>query len=257
MKIGFGETKSNNFIVGRNPVLETVQRDIPVDKVLIQIGVKGEFEKQLRKACKEKNIHLATVPKEKLNQYFRGNHQGVLAFTSLVQYYRIEDILPRAYEDAVDPLIVILDGITDVRNFGAIARSCEVLGAHAIVISRKGGVTINEDAVKTSAGALLRIPICRENSLGDVVEFLQDSGLTIYTTSLDSSNTIDSCDFKKPIAIVMGSEGRGVNPDLRMRLKNDFSIPQVGSIDSLNVSVATGIILYEIQRQRRKLTDLI
>jgi 23S rRNA (guanosine2251-2'-O)-methyltransferase len=251
VKNGFGETKNNQFIVGRNPVLEAISEGLPIDKVLIQIGVTGEFEKELRKKCREANIHLAAVPKEKLNQYFRGNHQGVLAFTSLVAYYNIEDILPQVFENQDrDPLFVVLDGVTDVRNFGAIARSCEVMGADAIIVSRKGAALINEEAVKTSAGAVLRIPICREPGLHNAVEYLQDSGVTVFTTSLEADKQITTCDFKQPLAIVMGAEGKGVNPDLLRRIKNQFIIPQLGKTESLNVSVATGIILYEIQRQR-------
>jgi 23S rRNA (guanosine2251-2'-O)-methyltransferase len=250
VKYTFGETKSNQFIVGRNPVLEALTEQIPIDKVLIQQGITGDFEKDLRKKCKDANVNLSTVPKERLNQYFRGNHQGVLAFVSLIPYYKLEDVLPQAYEGERDPLFVLLDGVTDVRNFGAIARSCEAMGANAIVISKKGGALINEEAVKTSAGSLLRIPVCREASLVSALELLQDSGVSVYTASLESELSIEQCDFKRPVAVVMGAEGKGVNPDLRLRIRNDFRIPQIGKTESLNVSVATGIILYEIQRQR-------
>lgn len=251
MKNNFNENKTNQFIVGRNPVLEAVKDQIPIDKVLIQMGITGSFERELRTACRAANIHLATVPKEKINQYFRGNHQGVLAFISLISYHKLENILPQIYEESArDPLIVILDGITDIRNFGAIARSCEVLGAHTLVISKKGGALINEEAVKTSAGALLRIPVCRETNLGSAVQLLQDSGISVFTTSLSAKKSICECDFNQPVAFVLGSEHKGVNPDLKSKIQFEFKIPQLGKTDSLNVSVAAGIILYEISRQR-------
>jgi 23S rRNA (guanosine2251-2'-O)-methyltransferase len=250
VKYPSGETKHNSFIVGRNPVLEALTEQIPIDKVLIQQGVTGEFEKELRNRCRDNQVHLSTVPKEKLNQYFRGNHQGVLAFISLISYYKLEDVLPQAYESERDPLFVLLDGVSDVRNFGAIARTCEAMGVHALIIGKKGGALINEEAIKTSAGSLLRIPVCREASLLSAVELLQDSGVAVFTASLQSKSKIVDCDFNKPVAIVMGAEGKGVNPNLKYKIKNDFTIPQIGKTESLNVSVATGVILYEVTRQR-------
>lgn len=242
--------KSNNLIVGRNPVLEALENHVEIDKVYLQVGVRGEFEKAIRKTCKLLNIPLSVVPKEKLNFFYRGNHQGVIAVSSLIEYQKIEHILPKAYEDSESPLFVLLDKVTDVRNFGAIARSAEVFGAHAVIISKKGGAIINEDAIKSSAGALLNIPICREQSLKHTVDYLKDSGVAVICADLSGDKMIQEVDFTGPVCIVMGAEGRGINPDLLMSVENRFKIPQSGKTDSLNVSVATGIILYEIKRQR-------
>jgi len=242
--------KVNNLIVGRNPVLEALQDNLEMDKVYLQVGVRGEFEKEIRKTCKLLNVPLAVVPKEKLNFMYRGNHQGIIGVASLIKYQKLEDILPKAYEDNESPLFVLLDKVTDVRNFGAIARSAEVFGAHAVVVSKKGGAIINEDAIKVSAGAILNIPVCREQSLGQSVEYLKDSGVTVFCADLSADKYIQECDFTGPVCIVMGAEGRGINPDLLQSIDNRFKIPQSGKTDSLNVSVATGIILYEIKRQR-------
>jgi 23S rRNA (guanosine2251-2'-O)-methyltransferase len=242
--------KGSNMIIGRNPVEEALESDLELDKVFLQVGTRGEFEKLIRKACQKKNIPMVVVPKEKLNSFFRGNHQGVIAVASLITYQKLEDILPQAYEKSNHPLFILLDGITDVRNFGAIARSAEAFGAHAMVIAKKGGTLITEDAIKASAGALLRLPVCREQSMSQAVEYLQDSGVSIYCADLSATHPLDQVDFNMPVAIVMGAEGRGVNPDLLNQIKQRFIIPQIGQTESLNVSVATGIILYEINRQR-------
>jgi 23S rRNA (guanosine2251-2'-O)-methyltransferase len=242
--------KSNHIIVGRNPVLESLKGGIEIEKVYIQIGVRGEFEKEIRKLCKEDDVPLVTVPKEKLNAFFRGNHQGIVALSSVVKYHKLEHILPKAYEDSEQPLFVMLDNVTDIRNFGAIARSAEVFGAHALIISKKGGALINEEAVKTSAGAVMKIPICREKSLGITVDYLRDSGVKVVCADLQGNKYIQESDLSGPVCIVMGAEGRGINPDLLQKLPDRFKIPQFGETDSLNVSVAAGIILYEIKRQR-------
>ena len=246
--------KSHPTIIGRNPVLEALEGNTEIDKVYIQKGVRGEFEKSIRKICKQKTIPLAVVPKEKLNYFYRGNHQGIVALMSLIEYQKIEDILPKAYEDSEQPLFVLLDKVTDIRNFGAIARSAEIFGAHAVIISRKGGAFINEEAIKASAGALLNIPVCREQSLRQTVNYLKDSGVSVFCADLSGDQAIHEVDFKAPVCIVMGAEGKGINPDLLLHVNNKFKIPQIGVTDSLNVSVATGVILYEIQRQRRLTT---
>ncbi len=242
--------KGNNLLVGRNPVIEALEDGIEIDKVFLQLGIRGEFEKQVRKLCQQQQVPLVVVPKEKLNQFFRGNHQGIIAVASMIQYQRLDKLLPFAFEQQQQPLFVLLDGITDVRNFGAIARSCEVFGAQALIISKKSGALITEDAVKTSAGALLRLPVCREQSLGQAVEYLQDSGVAVLCSDLKATRRLQDCDLAGPVAIVMGSEDKGVNPDLLHQIRDRFIIPQNGQTDSLNVSVATGIILYEITRQR-------
>ncbi len=240
-----------NLIFGRHPVIDAIQSGKGIDKILLQQGVRGEFEKEIRKYCGELNIPLQYVPKEKLNKINSGNHQGIMAYLSILEYYKIEDVLPMVYEKSEVPLILILDGVTDVRNFGAIARSAECMGAHAIVIGTKGAAQINAEAYKTSAGAISIIPVCREKSIAAAINFLQLSGLKIMASSLKADKQIDKVDFDLPCAIVIGSEDHGVSSTIMKKADEVFIIPQHGKTDSFNVSVATGIILYEIQRQRQ------
>jgi 23S rRNA (guanosine2251-2'-O)-methyltransferase len=178
------------------------------------------------------------------------NHQGAIAFISPVAYQRIEDIIPGIYEEGRMPFIVVLDGVTDVRNFGAIARTCECAGVDAIVIPTKGGASITADAIKTSAGALLSIPVCREENLGNALKFIVSSGIKIVAASEKATKNYTEAVMTEPIAIIMGAEDEGVNPD-HLRLCDEMvSIPMLGTIDSLNVSVAAGVLIYEAVRQR-------
>jgi 23S rRNA (guanosine2251-2'-O)-methyltransferase len=180
----------------------------------------------------------------------KGNHQGIVGFLSMIRYYTLENVLPMIYEKSEVPLVLLLDGITDVRNFGAIARSAEICGVHAIVIPQRGNAQINEEAIKTSAGALTRIPICREKSLISAMEYLELSGIQTYASDLKGEKKLFEIDWKQPAAIIMGSEGEGVSFPVLKKVNQNFIIPQVGTTDSFNVSVATGIILYEVVRQR-------
>ncbi len=233
------------IIAGRHPVLEALKNNAPVDKVMFQKGIRGEYEKELRWLCRSRNIPLQVVPKERLGKLYGGNHQGVLAIGTEVIYQSLEHVLPHLYEQGLTPKIVVLDGITDVRNFGAIARSAEVFGIHAIVISAKNGASANSFAVKTSAGALLRIPVCREKSMGEALKLLKTNGITLIGTDLKAKKTIREIDWKQPVAIVLGAEGAGIGSATRQVLDELCIIPQVGQTDSLNVSVAAGIIFYE------------
>ncbi len=243
--------KSNkNIIIGRHPVLDAIGEGTSIDKILLQQGTRGEFEKELRNICRTHNIPLQVVPKERLHKFSRANHQGVIAFVSAIPYYKIEDIIPMIYEQSKIPLILILDGVTDVRNFGAIARSAELCGAQAIVIPQKGSVTITEGAMKTSAGALTKIPVCRERSLVKTIELLNMNGIQVFASDLQASSLLKDVDWTQPTAIVMGSEGEGISQAVRKLVDDTFIIPQVGKTNSFNVSVATGIILYEVVRQR-------
>lgn len=244
------------FIYGRNPVLEALEEDKPVDKVLLQQGTRGELEIKLRHLCRQKEIPLQVVPKERLERLVRGNHQGVIALLTPVEYQKLEDLLPWWMEQGIEPIVVLLDGVTDVRNVGAIARSAEVLGAHAIVLPAKGGAALNADAVKTSAGALLRIPVCRQSSLMQAITLLKDSGVRVVCTALHEHSTpIHQSDLTGPLAIIMGSEDTGVNHAFIKASHQVIHIPQHGKTESLNVSVATSIVLYESQRQRISLTQ--
>jgi 23S rRNA (guanosine2251-2'-O)-methyltransferase len=244
--------ESADIIFGRNPVLEAIQAGKSVDKILLLKTIRGPFEKDVRKLCKEYDIPLQYVPGHKLDKITRKNHQGIIGFASLVSYQTIEDVVPMLYEQGKVPLIFILDGITDVRNFGAIARSAEVFGVHAIVIGEKRSARVNDDAFKTSAGAILKLPICREKSINKAVVTLQQSGFQIYATDLNTEFYISDLNFDQPCAVILGSEGDGVSPGLLETCDQRFKIPQVGETDSLNVSVAAGVIMYEILKQRTR-----
>jgi 23S rRNA (guanosine2251-2'-O)-methyltransferase len=242
--------QDTNIIYGRHPVMEAVKAGKSIDKVMLQQGIRGEYEKELRFICKQNEVQLQVVPKERLNRFINGNHQGVIGFISLIEYQSIENVLPLIYEQSETPLFLILDGVTDVRNFGAIARSAEIAGVHAIIIPQKGAALINADAIKTSAGALTKVPVCRENSLINTIEFLQNSGVQVYASSLEAEGLIQNLDFKIPIALIVGSEDLGIQQSVMRKADKTFIIPQVGTSDSFNVSVAAGIMLYEVMRQR-------
>ena len=241
---------SGDIIFGRNPVIEAIQSGKSVDKILLLKTIRGPFEKDVRKLCKEKDIPLQYVPAHKLDKLTKKNHQGIIGFASLVAYQTIEDVVPMLFEQGKTPLIVVLDGITDVRNFGAIVRSAEVFGIDAIVIGEKRSARINEDAYKTSAGAILRLPICREKSLVKSIDFLRSFGFQVFATDLKTDHFIADIDFKGPSVVILGSEGDGVSEGLLNISDEKFKIPQVGKTDSLNVSVASGVIMYEILKQR-------
>ncbi len=244
--------KKDLLIFGRHPVVDAIKSGVNLDKIWLQQGVRGEFEKEIRQLCRERDIPLQYIPKERMNHISKGNHQGVIASQALVTYYRLEDVVPGIFEKAETPLILILDRVTDVRNFGAIARSAEVCGAHALVIPKTGSALINAEAIKTSAGALSRLSVCRENSLVTALEYLQLSGIQTFASDLRASKRIFEIDLTAPCAIVIGSEDEGVHPSLLSRVQERFIIPQIGTSDSFNVSVASGIILYESLRQRMK-----
>ena len=180
-----------------------------------------------------------------------GNHQGVVAFIAPVDYYDLEDVLPGLFEKSDTPLLLFLDGITDVRNLGAIARSAEVLGAHALVIPAKGSALITPDTIKASAGALSRIPLCRTASLVNAVEWAKMSGIKIFSSQLGAKKRLQELDLSGPSAFIIGAEDEGVSPAVAALADEAFHIEQTGLTDSLNVSVATGIMLYEVLRQRR------
>lgn len=242
--------EKTQLIYGRHPVVDAIQEGTTFDKIFIQQGTRGEYEKEIRQLCNKYNIPMTVAPKEKLNKFTRSNHQGVIGLVSLIPYYRIEDLLPSIYEKNENPLILILDGITDVRNFGAIARSAEICGAHTIVVPKKGSALINAEALKTSAGALTKIPVCRENSLITAIETIQMSGITVMASSLNAQKHLFDLELTEPVALVVGAEGDGISTGVERKANELFIIPQVGTTDSFNVSVATGIMLYEVMRQR-------
>jgi 23S rRNA (guanosine2251-2'-O)-methyltransferase len=242
--------KQKWLIYGRKPVLEALEEGSGLEKIFLSKTVKGEYAATIRDFCNKKSIPLQYVPNEKLKRFTPGNHQGIVALKAVISYYQLEDIVPHVYENGEDPLLLILDGITDVRNFGAIARSAWCAGVHAIVLPYKGSALVTADAVKTSAGALQHIPVCRYPELTDAILFLKQNGISIMAATGHSDHLIYKEQFTKPVAIVMGSEDQGIQNDILKIADAEISIPVPGEFDSYNVSVATGIILYEAVRQR-------
>lgn len=240
----------NDYIFGIRAIIEAIDAGKDIDKILIKKDLQGELATELFDKIRQNGILTQRVPVEKINRITRKNHQGALAILSAVTYHSLDNLVPQLYEDGVMPFIVMLDGITDVRNFGAIARTCECAGADAIVIPTHGSVSVNGDAVKTSAGALLHLPVCRERSLLWAVKFLKDNGYQIVAASEKADINYTQADYTAPVAIVMGAEDMGISPEV-LRLCDTFvSIPQFGHIQSLNVSVAAGVMMYEVVRQR-------
>jgi 23S rRNA (guanosine2251-2'-O)-methyltransferase len=242
--------ESNQMVFGIRAVIEAINAGKDIESLFIQKGLNGGLIVELRTLVREQDIPFQQVPIEKLNRITTKNHQGVVAFISPVTYQKIEDIIPVIYEKGEVPLILLLDGITDVRNFGAIARTAECSGVHAIVVPKKGAAQINPDAVKTSAGALYKIPICRHDSLLHVLRFLKDSGLQIVSCTEKTEDYIYKPDYTAPTAIVMGAEDVGISFELMRNSDYLTKIPMMGEIESLNVSVSAGIILYEAVRQK-------
>lgn len=242
--------KEKEMIFGIRAVIEAAEAGKDIDKVLVKRELSGELFKELQEVLRRYEIPMQKVPLERIDRVTRKNHQGVVAFTSAVTYQKLDQIVPFLYEQGKTPLIVVLDGITDVRNFGAIARTCEVAGVDAIVIPVRGSVSVNGDAIKTSAGALHSIPVCRENNLKEAVVFLRNSGIKVVAASEKAARNYTGTDMSVPVAILMGSEDEGVSPEILRVCDELVKIPQFGTIQSLNVSVAAGVMIYEAVRQR-------
>ena len=243
--------KKSNIIYGLRTVIEAIKSGQHLERVFIQKSLKGDLYKELMLELHQTSTPISKVPSERINKFTKKNHQGVVALTSPVQYHRLEHLVPQLYEQGKNPLLLILDEITDVRNFGAIARTAECLGVHGLVIPSRGGAQVNEDAIKTSAGAFNYLPVCRAQNLLDSARYLQESGFSIIACSEKTEKTLDQMDFTPPTAIIMGSEETGISHEL-MELSNEIAkIPMSGSIASLNVGVAAGMALYEVQKQRK------
>lgn len=247
--------RKNEMIFGIRAVIEAIEAGKDIDKILIKKDLQGELAQELFASVKGQNIVVQRVPIEKINRITRKNHQGVVAFISAVTYQRLENIIPSLYEEGKIPFIVVLDGVTDVRNFGAIARTCECAGVNAIVIPERNSVSVNADAIKTSAGALHYIPVCREYSVFESIRFLQNSGLQIVAATEKASHNYTSIDYCGPIAIVMGAEDTGVSADVLKICDHRAALPLMGTISSLNVSVAAGVMMYEVVRQRMGIAE--
>ena len=246
----FESHESNQMIFGIRTIIEAIKSGKEIESLYIQRGLTGDIILELRSLLNEFNLGFQLVPVEKLNRLTPKNHQGTVAFISPIVYEKIENIIPLIFERGEVPLILILDGITDVRNFGAIARTAECAGVHAIVVPSKGSAQINPDAIKTSAGALYKIPVCRHDNLFKTAKFLQESGLQLVACTEKTNNNLYQPDYTVPTAVIMGSEENGISTDL-LRISDCLAkIPMYGEIESLNVSVSAGILLYEAVRQK-------
>ena len=237
-------------IFGLHAIIEAIEAGKTIDKLLLKKDLSGDLAHTLINLARERDITIQRVPIEKLNRITRKNHQGAIAMLAAVTYYKVDQVLPAVFDEGMNPFFVILDGVTDVRNFGAIARTCDCAGVSAIVIPEKGSVSVNGDAIKTSAGALNYLPVCREHSLKEAITYLLQSGCRIIGTSDKNSVNYTRENYTGPVALVLGSEGKGISPEVMRQCDAFVKIPEFGNINSLNVSVAGGIMMYEVVRQR-------
>lgn len=241
----------NDLIFGLRAIIEAIEAGTEIDKILLKKDMQSDLAKELFAAVKGRNIPVVRVPVERIDRITKKNHQGAIAFISPITYQRITDIIPSLYEAGKSPLIVVLDGVTDVRNFGAIARTCECAGVDAIVLPQSGSAPVNADAIKTSAGALMSIPVCREHNLAYVLQFMKDSGIKLIAASEKAAKDYTLLSYTEPTAIVMGAEDIGISQSILALCDESARIPILGEIASLNVSVAAGILIYEAVRQRK------
>lgn len=242
--------RNNDLLFGTRAVIEAVRSGREIDKVFVQKTMNNTLIKELQSIANDYSIPIIRVPPEKLNRISGKNHQGVIAFVSPISFSSLDHIIDNCYREGSEPFIIILDRITDVRNFGAIVRTAESAGVNAIVIPTKNTAAVNADAVKTSAGALNHINICRESNLVKTIKYLQDSGITTIAMTEKAQDTLYENDLKGPIALVLGSEEDGISNDLLKKVDHLVRIPMLGKVSSLNVSVAAAIGIFEITRQR-------
>lgn len=239
-----------SIIYGRNPVLEALQNKKPLDRILMHHTISGENIGDIIRLAKEANTPIVRVPMEKLNTMVRGVHQGILAYGAIVDYTPLQDVISHLYDQGKTPFLMLLDGITDVRNTGAIIRSALCCGVDAIVFTEKNSAPLHEDMVKTSAGAMMQLTFCREKNISNVIETLKMNGIKIISSDLQASKSLMEIDFKTPSCIVMGAEEKGISKVTQEHCDETFKIPMVGDFDSFNVSVAAGIICFEAMKQR-------
>ena len=242
--------RKNSLIIGKQAVIDAIKSGKGLERIYMQNNLYGKPVEELLTLATKESIPVSKVPLEKLNGFNVTGHEGILALISRVQYQELQEVISFVVEKGEVPLFLILDGITDIRNIGGIARTAFCTGVQAIIIPDKGVGMLNEDAVLTSAGALERIPICRVNSLLKAVDELHLNGIKVLASEMTASKALFDLDFKEPVAIIMGSEEKGIYPALMKASDEKFKIPMAGDFESLNVSVATGIILYEAMKQR-------
>jgi len=242
--------KKSSLVIGRKAVTEAMQTGKQLERIYLQTTVHGEAIDEIKKLAEKTQTPINKVPVEKLNNFNVSNHEGCLALIAKVQYQDLQDIISFVVEKGEVPLFLILDGITDIRNIGGIARSAFCFGVNAIIIPDKGVGALNEDAVLTSAGALEEIAVCRVSSLMKTVDDLHLNGIKVFASEMKATKKVFELDLREPCAIVMGGEEKGIYPALLKTCDEQFQIPMTGDFDSLNVSVATGIVLYEVTKQR-------
>ncbi|MEZ4908348.1 MAG: 23S rRNA (guanosine(2251)-2'-O)-methyltransferase RlmB [Saprospiraceae bacterium] len=242
--------QDNQLVIGRNPVIELLRSGKSVEKIYLQSGTKGEFEIELRNLLKGRNIPVSHVHPAKLDGITKQNHQGVIAVASVIDYIELEDLIDDIFYRGETPNLLFLDQITDVRNLGSIIRTAEVLGAHGVILASKNTAIINHITIKASAGAVYNIPICKVKSAANAIEYLKNSGISIYASDLQAHDKVSEINFKNPFCVILGSEDEGTTPHLLKISNQNFKIPQLGTTDSLNVAVSSGVILYEVLRQR-------
>ena len=239
-----------NIIQGIHPVIQAIESGSQIEKIFIQRNLQGPGFKSLESLARKENITTSYVPVEKLNKLAKGNHQGVVAIVSPITYADIESLVDASLQDDKAPFFLLLDQISDVRNFGAIIRTAECTGVNGIIVQKKGGAPVNADTVKTSAGAIFNIPICKVDHIKDAIYYLQGSGIQVTAATEKADRYLYEIDFNVPCAIVMGSEGKGINPSVLKIVDEQAKLPMLGQTQSLNVSVACGAFLYEVVRQR-------
>ena len=237
-------------IFGLRAIIEAIKSGENIDKIFLQKGLKGNLFMELEQLIKKEQLNSSYVPIEKLNRLTKKNHQGAVAQIAPITFYDIEDLVLNVIESGKTPLFLLLDQLSDVRNFGAIIRTAECTGVSGIIIQKKGGAPVNGDTVKTSAGAIFKIPICKVDHIKDAVYHLQASGIKVVAATEKTDQLLYDVSFKEPCAIIMGSEGRGINPSILNVVDDKAKLPILGDIESLNVSVACGAFLYEVVRQR-------
>lgn len=237
-------------IYGIRSIIEAIKSNESIDKIFLQKGLKGPLFSELEQLCRKERLNVSYVPSEKLNRLTKENHQGVVAQIAPIKFWDIEELVENILSKNKVPLFLILDQLSDVRNFGAIVRTAECTGVDGIIIQKKGGAPVNADAIKTSAGAMFKIPICKVDHIKDAVYHLQASEINVLAATEKAGEVIYQKNLNQPIAIIMGSEGKGINPSVIKICNGSLKLPILGKIDSLNVSVACGAILYEAVRQR-------
>lgn len=245
--------EKNNYIYGIRAVIEAIESGKSIDKVLVKRDLSGDLSKELLAKIREYGVVMQKVPQEKLNRITMKNHQGAIAILSPVSYQKLENLVPLFYEEGRNPFIIVLDGITDTRNFGAIGRTADCAGLDAIVIPERNSVSVTPDAMKTSAGGLLYVPVCREKSTLEAVKFLKANGYRVVGATEKGARDYTEADYTVPVAIVMGNEETGISDEVLRQCDDLAAIPICGKIGSLNVSVAAGVMMYEAVRQRHNL----